>query len=103
MTRRDKTIVCKDCGKSFVFRGEEQDFFAEKGTTNRRDAGIVETRGKTAAARPVAPVAKRQEKDRAADFPNVKCILQLALHAGNKRRFLSFRERANLYIAITAL
>lgn len=30
MTRRDKTIICKDCGKDFMFRGEEQDFFAEK-------------------------------------------------------------------------
>lgn len=31
MTRRDITIVCKDCGRNFIFRGEEQDFFAEKG------------------------------------------------------------------------
>ena len=31
MTRNDKTIVCKDCGRSFIFRSDEQDFFAEKG------------------------------------------------------------------------
>ena len=31
MTIKDKTIVCKDCGRSFIFRSEEQDFFAEKG------------------------------------------------------------------------
>jgi hypothetical protein len=31
MTRNDKTIVCKDCGRSFIFRADEQDFFAQKG------------------------------------------------------------------------
>lgn len=31
MTRRDITITCKDCGRNFIFRGEEQDFYAEKG------------------------------------------------------------------------
>ena len=27
----DKTIVCKDCGKEFVFTEGEQAFYAEKG------------------------------------------------------------------------
>lgn len=27
----DKTIVCKDCGKEFVFTAGEQEFYAEKG------------------------------------------------------------------------
>ena len=31
MTGKDKTIVCKDCGKSFVFNADEQNFYAEKG------------------------------------------------------------------------
>ncbi|HEX3027701.1 MAG TPA: zinc-ribbon domain containing protein [Clostridia bacterium] len=31
---QDKTLVCKDCGNTFVFTAEEQDFFAEKGFTN---------------------------------------------------------------------
>lgn len=31
---QDKNIVCKDCGKTFVFTASEQDFFAEKGFTN---------------------------------------------------------------------
>jgi CxxC-x17-CxxC domain-containing protein len=31
MTIKDKTIVCKDCGRSFMFRADEQSFFAEKG------------------------------------------------------------------------
>lgn len=28
---QDKTIVCKDCGKEFVFTVGEQQFYAEKG------------------------------------------------------------------------
>ncbi len=31
---QDKTLVCKDCGNTFVFTASEQDFFAEKGFTN---------------------------------------------------------------------
>ncbi len=27
----DKTIICKDCGKEFVFTAGEQEFYAEKG------------------------------------------------------------------------
>jgi len=30
----DKTLVCKDCGKDFVFTEGEQQFYAEKGFTN---------------------------------------------------------------------
>ena len=31
---QDKTIVCKDCGREFIFSANEQEFFAEKGFTN---------------------------------------------------------------------
>ncbi len=31
MTRNDITIVCKDCGRKFVFRSDEQSFYLEKG------------------------------------------------------------------------
>jgi CxxC-x17-CxxC domain-containing protein len=31
---QDKTLVCKDCGKTFVFTASEQDFYAEKGFNN---------------------------------------------------------------------
>ena len=27
----DKTLVCRDCGKEFVFSAGEQEFYAEKG------------------------------------------------------------------------
>ena len=30
----DKTLVCKDCGKEFVFSAGEQAFYAEKGFEN---------------------------------------------------------------------
>jgi CxxC-x17-CxxC domain-containing protein len=30
----DKTLVCKDCGKDFIFTAGEQEFYAEKGFQN---------------------------------------------------------------------
>ena len=30
----DKSLQCSDCGVTFVFSGEEQEFFATKGYTN---------------------------------------------------------------------
>lgn len=30
----DKTLVCKECGKEFVFTAGEQEFYAEKGLMN---------------------------------------------------------------------
>ncbi|MBS7263173.1 MAG: zinc-ribbon domain containing protein [Eubacteriales bacterium] len=30
----DKTLVCKECGKEFVFNASEQEFYAEKGFQN---------------------------------------------------------------------
>ena len=34
MEKQDKTIVCKDCGKEFVFTVGEQEFYADKGFQN---------------------------------------------------------------------
>ncbi|PIS06661.1 zinc-binding protein [Candidatus Berkelbacteria bacterium CG06_land_8_20_14_3_00_43_10] len=31
---QDKTLVCRDCGKDFVWTSGEQKFFSEKGFTN---------------------------------------------------------------------
>ena len=31
MEFQDKTLVCKDCGKEFIFSAGEQAFYAEKG------------------------------------------------------------------------
>lgn len=30
----DKTLVCKECGKEFIFPAGEQEFYAEKGFEN---------------------------------------------------------------------
>ena len=30
----EKNIICKDCGKEFIFTTGEQEFFKEKGFTN---------------------------------------------------------------------
>lgn len=34
MSFTEKTIQCADCGNSFIFTAEEQEFFASKGYTN---------------------------------------------------------------------
>ncbi len=34
MEFQDKTIVCKDCGKDFIFTASEQQFYADKGFQN---------------------------------------------------------------------
>ena len=34
MTYKEKTLQCSDCGKSFGFTAEEQEFYASKGFTN---------------------------------------------------------------------
>ena len=30
----DKTLICKDCGKEFIFTAGEQEFYESKGFTN---------------------------------------------------------------------
>ncbi|TCL53617.1 CxxC-x17-CxxC domain-containing protein [Allofournierella massiliensis] len=34
----DKTLVCKDCGKEFVFTAGEQEFYASRGTREMFEA-----------------------------------------------------------------
>ena len=34
MSFTDKSIVCSDCGTTFIFSAEEQEFFQSKGYTN---------------------------------------------------------------------
>jgi CxxC-x17-CxxC domain-containing protein len=34
MTFSEKSLTCSDCGKTFPFTAEEQEFFANKGFTN---------------------------------------------------------------------
>ena len=32
---QDETLICEDCGSEFVFTAGEQEFYAEKGLTNK--------------------------------------------------------------------
>lgn len=32
---QDEVLVCRDCGEEFTFTASEQEFFAEKGYTNK--------------------------------------------------------------------
>ncbi|MDD2518778.1 MAG: zinc-ribbon domain-containing protein [Bacilli bacterium] len=50
MEKKDKTIVCKDCGAEFVFTVNEQAFYEEKGFTNE-PARCKECRDKKKAER----------------------------------------------------
>ena len=34
MALQDRTIVCRDCGRDFIFTGGEQEFYASKGLEN---------------------------------------------------------------------
>ena len=34
MAFEDKTLQCSDCGETFTFSAEEQEFFQQKGYTN---------------------------------------------------------------------
>lgn len=34
MTYQDKSLQCCDCGKTFTFSAQDQEFFAQKGYTN---------------------------------------------------------------------
>ena len=36
----DKTLVCKECGKEFVFTAGEQEFYAERGFQNEPQQGM---------------------------------------------------------------
>ena len=62
----DKTLVCKECGKEFVFTAGEQEFYAERGFQNRSAARAAATHARTLLAvrvssllQPVLPVAAR--------------------------------------------
>jgi len=61
----DKTLVCKECGKEFVFTAGEQEFYAERGFQNEpqrckacRDARKNATPESTTPL-PVLPAAAR--------------------------------------------
>ena len=42
---KDKTLICQECGKEFIWSAGEQEFYAEKGFTNEPKR-CFECRGK---------------------------------------------------------
>ena len=53
----DKTLVCRDCGKEFVFSASEQQFFADKGFQNDPTVAMSAAPLAATARIPVAPSA----------------------------------------------
>ena len=43
----DKTLVCKDCGKEFVWTAGEQEFYASRGFENQMFDAVCASCGKT--------------------------------------------------------
>ena len=57
---QDETLVCKECGKEFVFTAGEQRFYAEKGfRTSPRPAERAAMRARTARKRLKSPVTRQ--------------------------------------------
>ena len=58
----DKTLVCKECGKEFVFTAGEQEFYAERGFQNepqRCKASVTPARTRPAAPESTTPLPAR--------------------------------------------
>ena len=84
----DKTLVCKDCGKEFVFTAGEQEFYAEKGFQNRFAA-----RNAAMPARPaVAPTI----------MARARCTRPFALSAAARRAYPLFPRTTVPSIAASA-
>ena len=74
----DKTLVCKECGKEFVFTAGEQEFYAERGFQNEpqrckacRDARKNAARGPRVLHRYLRSLRRRGEGSlRAQDRPS---------------------------------
>ena len=82
----DKTLVCKECGKEFVFTAGEQEFYAERGFQNEpqrckacRDARKNAARGPPVSTSPllVQPAAARRRFP-SNPRPTVPCIAAIA-------------------------
>ena len=82
----DKTLVCKECGKEFVFTAGEQEFYAEKGFQNE----------------PQRCKACRDKRKNALVNPR-KCSQLFAQTAVRKQKFRSSPATTDLYTAPSAL
>ena len=80
----DKTLICKDCHKEFVFTAGEQEFYAEKGFVNEFLMAVF------------ARLAARRRRQ-------ARCMRQFAMIAAESQEFLSSPARTSLFIAALAL
>lgn len=84
----DKTLICKECGKEFVFTAGEQEFYASKGFENepqrckacRRTARMRQSRN-VRCTRLSAPPAARKQPFPSSRVRTVRSIAASALHA----------------------
>ena len=82
----DKELVCKDCGKTFVFTAGEQEFYAEKGFQNEPQR---------------CKNAETLRKTQAKALVNFSPLL--ALLAVLKLKFPSSPEKTDLFTAANAM
>ena len=82
----DKTLICKECGKEFVFTAGEQEFYASKGFVNEPQ--------RCKACRDARKNAAKGERE---------CILLCAPPAAGRPGFPSSRARIARCIAASAL
>lgn len=77
----DKTLVCKDCGKEFVFTAGEQEFYAEKGFTNE-------------------PQRCKECRDKRESTHRVNITMLYALLAARNAKFLLHQAVTALFTAV---
>ena len=93
----DKTLVCKECGKEFVFTAGEQEFYAERGFQNEpqrwrkacRDVRKNAARGpRSSSPPPAAPAAAGCPRAlRAQERPS--CLLRRLLRQDARERLIA--------------
>ena len=91
----DKSLVCTDCGKEFVFTAGEQDFYAQKGFTNPPSRCPDCPRPARLSARWAVVMV-------VALAANGRCTRPCALSAVRKLKFPSSRAATGPCIALTA-
>lgn len=91
MVFQDKSLQCCDCGNTFTFSAEDQEFFRSKGYTNEPKR---------------CPHAVRQESQsvtgKAATSPDIRCSLPYALSAVRILKCPSNRAVTGRCTAVTA-
>ena len=73
----DKTLVCKECGKEFVFTAGEQEFYAERGFQNEPQRCKPPVAPVSTSPLPVQPAAARRRFP-LNPRPTVPCIAAIA-------------------------